>query len=364
MMNRAHVFVVNERTFPYHLRYRFAGTTAGHNKAKHIGLLADIARTRRGDKVLFYLQKVGFFGVFEVESEYPMVEPLDGWLQQELGVPLIYRIRIRPAEVYPIPVSEWEAVDELPKYSRDIRWSLIYRKLKGERGCSYLFPHEYDSMIQLMHSVNKNQTPLPTDSLIEYDSIESCIRFPKKDESQYEKDEPQYEGSQETAEAHLFPVSSESKLQAWLTWHIGRNEGLNDIIPPEGLSWFANEVYAGVGMQKIDLLCIWQRDGFLEYGVYELKGTTIKDSDISSLIKQTQRYIWWLSSYVRQPKDRVKVVLVVKGWRSTEQRYKELVKELVDKESQHGSSALQVWKWQADGNNPPTFNLIKNYSVS
>lgn len=352
-MNRAHVFVVNEQTFPYHLRYRFAGTTAGHNKAKHVGLLADVARTRKGDKVLFYLQKVGFFGVFEVESEYPMVEPLDGWLQQDLGIPLIYRIRIRPIEIYPFPVSEWKAVDELPEYSRDIRWSLIYRKLKGERGCSYLFPHEYDSLIQLMHSVNENPLPILKDNLMEYDSHKSCIRFA-------EKESPQYEGSQETAESHLFPVSSESRLQAWLTWHIGRNNRLDAVIPPKGLSWFANEVYAGIGMQKIDLLCIWQRDGFLEYGIYELKGTPIRDSDIPSLIGQTRRYIWWLSSYVKLPQDRVKVVWVVKEWRSVKQLYK----ALVDEEGQRGLSALQVWEWHADRNKPPAFKLIEDYSVS
>jgi len=141
-MNRCHVFVVNEQTFPHHRKYRFAGTTAGRNRAKHVGLLADIARTRPGDKVLFYLQKKGFFGVYEVVSDHPFVEPVQGWRQTELGIPLIYRIKVCPAEIYPKPLSEWKAVDELPERARDIRWSLIYRKLKGERGCSYLFPHE------------------------------------------------------------------------------------------------------------------------------------------------------------------------------------------------------------------------------
>jgi hypothetical protein len=73
------VFVVNERTFPYHLKYLFAGTTAGKDKTgedkdKDLSLLADICRVRKGDKVVFYLEKVGFFGIFEVDSDYPIYE--------------------------------------------------------------------------------------------------------------------------------------------------------------------------------------------------------------------------------------------------------------------------------------------------
>jgi hypothetical protein len=160
---RCHVFVVNERTFPYHLKYLFAGTTAGKDKTgedkdKDLSLLADICRVRKGDKVVFYLEKVGFFGIFEVDSDYPIYEPPTGYLQEELGVPLIYRVRVRPTQVFAQPISEWEAIDKLPEKSREIRWSLLYRKLTGKRGCSYLFPNESASLIELIRERNNNET--------------------------------------------------------------------------------------------------------------------------------------------------------------------------------------------------------------
>jgi hypothetical protein len=110
------VFIVDERTFPLHLQYRFAGTTAGQRE-KHIGLLADIARVRPGDPVIFYLI---------AQIPHPFWERRNGYLQKELGKPLIYRVLIEPLEVYRRPVTEWEAIDKLPLYSRDIRWSLLY----------------------------------------------------------------------------------------------------------------------------------------------------------------------------------------------------------------------------------------------
>lgn len=345
----AHVFIVNEQTFPYHLKYRFAGTTAGQSKSRHIGLLADIARTRKGDKLLFYLQGVGFFGVYEVESEYPIIEPLNGWLQEELGIPLIYRVRIRPDQVYPHPVSEWKAVDELPKYSREVRWSLIYRKLKGERGCSYLFPHEYEGLVELIRSANQQPLLSSESHLLLYDSTKSVVCVA-------EEESPPYEGSQQTAEPHLFPIKKEAHLQAWLVWHVGRSEILEKMIPPSNLIWFANEVYAGAGMQKIDLLCIWQHNESKEYGVYELKDGVISESNIPDLVGQTRRYVWWVDSYVREQSDRVKVFWVVRGWRSS----KQALRQIVEEEGKKGVSAVEVWEWGIQGETP-TFRLAARY---
>ena len=49
----AHVFIVDARTFPVHLEYQFAGTTAGVNKQRSIGLYADIGRVRPNDRAYF-----------------------------------------------------------------------------------------------------------------------------------------------------------------------------------------------------------------------------------------------------------------------------------------------------------------------
>ena len=49
---QTHVFIVNDDTFPSHLRYLFAGTGA-KEKDKDVSLLADIKRVRPGDYVIF-----------------------------------------------------------------------------------------------------------------------------------------------------------------------------------------------------------------------------------------------------------------------------------------------------------------------
>ena len=61
-----HVFIVNEKTFPLHLKYMFAGTgardldvefndTAENQKVAQnlVGMMADSARIRKGDKIIF-----------------------------------------------------------------------------------------------------------------------------------------------------------------------------------------------------------------------------------------------------------------------------------------------------------------------
>lgn len=354
-MSKAHVFIVNEKTFPYHLKYRFVGTTAGEGKKQHVGLLADMARIRKGDKVIFYLQNVGFFGIYEICSEYPFYVPPDGYLQKELGVPLIYRAMIRPDKVYPLPISEWEAIDKLPERSRDINWSLIYRKLKGERGCSYLLPHEYKNIACLLHSKNKeNKQKYLTNlenKIVVYDSNKKSVKVDDGTNS------CEYKGETTEVKSHFGKLTTEAQLQAWLTYYIGRHENLSSIFPSDDLTWFANEVYAGVGMQRIDLLCIWQRNNFREFGIYELKSQEIGDSDLEGSIDQIRRYIWWVDSYVREPQDKVKIVWISKGWYVSEQNSVKL-DELLEQEKERGLATIEVWEWGQDNEQQPTFELV------
>jgi hypothetical protein len=58
---KTHIFIVNDYTFPIHLKYLFAGTGASYRKEPiwvdwHIELLADIKRVRSGDLVIFYIE--------------------------------------------------------------------------------------------------------------------------------------------------------------------------------------------------------------------------------------------------------------------------------------------------------------------
>jgi hypothetical protein len=331
------VFIVDERTFPLHLQYRFAGTTA-KQKEKHIGLLADIARVRPYDPVIFYLIGYGFYGIFQIaEIEHPFWEKINGWLQSELGKPLIYRVLIEPLEVYRRPVSEWEAIDKLPLYSRDIRWSLLYRKLKGERGCSYIFPHEYESLKDLLKSANP-EGPI--------------ARFGEPHELTWENGEIKvkeeisrkvYEGSRTSPFSHINLKGGEMHLQAWFVWHIKKDPSLEPIIGGS-LDWFANEVFAGSGMQKMDILCIKSSNKGREFRIIELKTkeTTPKE------LEQLRRYIWWIKAYVGKEEDKIQPIWITKGVQNINE-IKGRARKIAEEES---CEEPQIWLWELHENRP------------
>jgi len=59
-----------------------------------------------------------------------------------------------PHEVYSYGVQEWEALDKLPIYATEVQWTLIYRKLKGKRGCTPLLPWEAERLVDMIRDKN------------------------------------------------------------------------------------------------------------------------------------------------------------------------------------------------------------------
>lgn len=98
----AHVFIVNQNTFKVHLEYMFAGTGASdvstdfifdpsvlvhtQNEKRSVGMMVDLARIRKGDKIIFFVTGIAkFYGVFEAISDF-FVDPndADNYLFNEL----------------------------------------------------------------------------------------------------------------------------------------------------------------------------------------------------------------------------------------------------------------------------------------
>jgi len=63
----------------------------------------------------------------------------------------LYRKEIKPYRVYQKGVLEWIALDKLPTYAKELLWTLIYRKMKGKRGNTMLFPWEVERLISLIN---------------------------------------------------------------------------------------------------------------------------------------------------------------------------------------------------------------------
>ena len=173
-----HVFIVNEKTFKYHLEYMFAGTGAKEKESQFldnpliqynaaternlVGMIADISRIQIGDNIIFYLQATAgnqgrFFGVFRARSKAFFDEnDTDNYLKIELEKGLSYRILIEASDygVYPIGITEHEYLDSLEgkNHPYELCWSLIYRKLKGNRGCTMITDFEFNDLLSKLQN--------------------------------------------------------------------------------------------------------------------------------------------------------------------------------------------------------------------
>lgn len=153
-----HVFIVNDKTFPYHLAYRFAGTGGSSDapflaqpelpydkeaglswgaEKNMVSMIADISRVREGDDILFYLRRGEnegrFYGVFRAVGS-PFYDANEhNYLADLLGRTLNLRIRIEPARVYAKGVTEHKVLDSLDGVSHpsQLFWSLIYRNSRA-----------------------------------------------------------------------------------------------------------------------------------------------------------------------------------------------------------------------------------------
>jgi len=312
-----HVFIVDAQTFPIHLKYKFAGTGA-RNADEHSELLADIKRVRPGDKVIFYLMGVGFYGIFRISQNSKIINEPD-YLLKDLGKKLIYRVFIDYDEVYPNFLTEWEALDELPVYAQDVIWSLIYRKLKAWRGCTPITIDENARLVKMLKEKNSKNAPLnyankildwdpDTQKIIVSENSQVIYNPTKTSEAIILKNEIQKRAKKEPNFLEIcklikrdfnFPKNSkyESFLQMYFTENIGLASELDQIAgTAKDLIWIGNEVACGFGMQKIDILTVLSdvRKN-REYRIVELKVVPI----YLEVTNQLERYVNWTRSYIK-----------------------------------------------------------------
>ena len=187
-----HVFIVDTNTFKYHLEYLFAGTGAKDHSIDFnnnpntslkpatennlVGMIADSQRIREGDFVVFYLQQNysekiwegKFYGIFKAKENLSFLDNNDArqFLNQELIKSLTFRTLLEPFQVYAKGISEWEALDEIKNIQspNQMLWSLIYRKLKGNRGNTMITIYESERLFKLFRDKNNRQS-LTSDQL-------------------------------------------------------------------------------------------------------------------------------------------------------------------------------------------------------
>lgn len=316
-----HVFIVNDTTLKYHLEYMFAGTGANcdapfledpnyqNPRRKEEGLtataernlaamVADISRIRTGDKVIFYLQAGNhegkFYGVFKAVGEPFYDSNNDNYLSLEMGKTLNLRIKIESDEVYANGVSEHKALDLLDgiNHPSEMCWSLIYRKLKGNRGCTMITDYEAEKLIQKIRTENSNIALKGT--AFSYNINQEQIT-PIDETAQYEGEIKSVSIKERLLVKYHRGNAFESHLQAFIVQNCLADPLSNLLyIDAEKVTWIGNEVSCGVGMQRIDVVTVQEDNQSAEINVIELKDEEPYDSIITY---QLPWYIDWVKNY-------------------------------------------------------------------
>ena len=316
-----HVFIVDTKTFKYHLEYMFAGTGAScdapfledfnyQNPKKKkdgvpatsekniVAMIADISRVRPNDKIVFYLQgnngKGKFYGVFKAAGTPFYDSNYNNYLSSEMGKDLNLRIRIEPDEVYANGVSEHKALDLLDgiNHPSEMCWSLIYRKLKGNRGCTMITDYEAEKLIQKIRTENSNIALEGT--AFSYNINQEQIT-PIGGTAQYEGEIKSVSIKDRLLVKYHRGNAFESHLQAYIVQNCLADPLRNLLhIDAEKATWIGNEVSCGVGMQRIDVVTIQEDNQSVEINVIELKDEDPYDSIITY---QLPWYIDWVKNY-------------------------------------------------------------------
>lgn len=316
-----HVFIVDENTFKYHLEYLFAGTGSKDNfidfnnsetSTLHhsienalIGMMADGCRVRKDDLIIFYVQATKeheglFFGIFQAIEDGIFLDNFgeNQFLKSELKKSLTFRLKIKPYEVYEKGVTEWTALDEIKKIQSPCQmlWSLIYRKLKGNRGNTMITIYESERLINLIRCENNNIALDCENKGISYDSANSKIVIIENKKTYIGRVEkinivPRFIKKFSEQKAH------EAHLQMYITQNIGKgtNLSLDEALGiSKNVEWIGNEVSCGVGMQRIDVM-VSVNESETKRILYpiELKAVPAYADNT----RQILRYIDWIEQY-------------------------------------------------------------------
>ncbi len=319
---RAHIFNVDQTTFPVHRDRKFCGTgkigSSVNNYQRVLDqprtfseIITDLKGTRVGDLVFFYEKRRGFHGIYQVISP-PFFDPqeifgIGEFSHHKVGADVPFRLLVKCVDYFPEPVPE-DLIFSTPTYER-IFWIPFYRKIQGARGCVTIDPEATRALLELLIKINgppqnKEFHPFYYDS--EFDSLEIpfaadsfCI---DSDDAGYIIQIPQLQ----LLEFPLTPNQSvllESHLRGWLISHLddpGEKDLRRIFGPTTHLEWFANNVPFHVSQRHIDLLIYHKTPvGDLidpplryRYSVVELKKDQSKPEDVDQLMG----YVKWVAN--------------------------------------------------------------------
>ena len=322
-----HVFIVDSTTFKVHLENLFAGTgakdivvdfnnnvtskLASQTEQVLVDMIADVSRAREDDHLIFYLQQNfrdgiregKFYGIFKIKKSDNLLafyDPNDRmqYLKNKLNKSLTFRVIIEPYQVYSIGVTEWEALDDIQHIisPNQMLWSLIYRKLKGNRGCTPITTYESQRLCNLIRTKNNRKVLEVGGEQLTFDKESERIKL-------VDRSRPDYKGRK--IGINILPrlmrkyrenKQFEHHLEALISQNLGRNNWPSldhHLLDEKKIVWFGNQVSCGVGMQRIDVLFSLKKEEQYYHCPVELKSTFSSEDNI----RQLKRYVDWMNQY-------------------------------------------------------------------
>jgi len=176
----AHVFIVNEDTFPITQFRCVAAVVREKEGGQYVektraDILADISCIRKGDRIFFYEINNGFHGIYEakgtafidedeIEGEHNKYlfgsEQNPHYTRDSLILP--NRVLIKPRLYLEKPINEWRNASQ-SAFGRftsaiDLR-SIFYKKVLGRgKSITHLFPEEENKLTELLLKYNKEKS--------------------------------------------------------------------------------------------------------------------------------------------------------------------------------------------------------------
>ena len=364
----AHVFVVSAVTFDLHLKYMFVGTgskdhqidfnanptSSLHHSSENslVSMVSDASRLRKGDSVYFYVQQETnsdgkFYGAFECVEDGPFLDNDDKtqFLRNELEKNLNIRSKIRPKTVYAVGISEWDLLDDISSVNKpyEMLWSLIYRKLKGNRGNTMINLFEEKQILNKLAKRNSTNLAIPEGANLEYRNEEIRVNLGTS-EFTYSGNATKIDLLPRLRAKYIEGKAFEAHLQAYMVASIlkGSNRSLDSaLFENHSLKWLGNEVSCGVGMQRIDILTQTTVSDEIIISPIELKAVSAQGKNL----KQIQRYVDWLKLYyLPTMPGKVKPVLVTKDFKVGDEDSKEqLFSDIQDFNLANGDCLPLVW---------------------
>jgi len=339
---RAHIFNVDELTFPVHRDRGFCGTgkrgyplknyqQALKEPRKFSSIVVDLKGTRPGDLVFFYESRRGFHGIYQVISppffDSQTIFGIGEFSHHKVEADVPFRLLVECVDYFPEPVPE-DLIFSTPTYER-IFWIPFYRKIQGPRGCVTIDPEATRTLIELLIKINGPPQAKEFHPFY-YDEGLGGIQIPYAEDS-IGVGEDEHGPLLQIPQLQLlhFPLTShksvqlEDHLRGWLITNLDdpSQDDLRRIFGPTShIEWFANNVPFHVSQRHIDML-IYHRTppGELidpplryRYSVVELKRDTAKPEDVDQLMG----YVKWVANRLAEGEvDIVRPYIIAQDFR-------------------------------------------------